>query len=103
DPEGHRANTVLFGVAYGNNRFVTGGGGGRIFVSTNGIEWVRGTTQDAQWTLNSIRYIRGRFLVSIDDGVLSSHDGFHWIRDSELPRAYQRLQEIAFYDRLYVD
>jgi hypothetical protein len=102
DPDGHRATAGLSGVAYGNGCFVTGGGLGRTFVSTNGIDWVRSTRQDAQWSLNSISYLRGRFVVPIDDGVLSSRDGVHWIRDSELPRAAARLQQVIFHEDRYV-
>jgi Immunoglobulin I-set domain len=67
----------LWGVAYGDGRFVAVGDGGTILTSESGGEWsVVPTT--FQGDLYAVRYVNGQFMAGTTNGILVSTDAQQW-------------------------
>jgi len=71
----------VYGVAYGNNKFVAVGGGGEILSSLDGITWTtqKPATDNEPNLLRSVAYGNG-FFVAVGDGnkIFVSYDGIVW-------------------------
>lgn len=92
----------LYGVTYGNGKFVTVGGGyGTILTSENGINWAF-QNSDATHVLLDVNFINDTF-VSVGAGgtILFSSDSSQWtIRDSMTD--YYWLHDVTYGNNKYV-
>jgi hypothetical protein len=68
------------GVAYGNNRFVAGGVGGKIAYSTDGEKWTVAKDSPLGFsTINAIAFGNGKFVAGNAKGKMAtSTDGVNW-------------------------
>lgn len=67
---------MLYGVAYGGDRFVAVGNGSDVFVSSDALKWM---PYDAGYGGSGIAYGNGRFvMVNYAGKILSSEDGTMW-------------------------
>ncbi len=75
------AATYLWGIAYGNGRFVAFGGKGTILTSINGLNWKRQNSGITSYGLLAGAYGKGQFVVWVGDGtVVTSPDGVTWTK-----------------------
>jgi hypothetical protein len=65
----------LFGIAYGNDRFVAVGGGG-ILTSLDGQQWT--TTFESSIRLSNVAYGKGMFVAVGYGLIFTSTDGYTW-------------------------
>jgi hypothetical protein len=75
-------------IAYGDNKFVAGGSGGKIAISTDGITWtVRGekilgtseSNNNVAYSIDAIAYGGGKFVAGGSRGKMAySSDGVTW-------------------------
>jgi trimeric autotransporter adhesin len=92
------AGARLWSIAFGNGRFVAVGDAGKVFVSTNAIDWTEqqvGTGQFAR-----VAFAHGMFAAVVDLSPVTyySTDGVNWIRRV----AYRaNLRDIAACDDVF--
>jgi hypothetical protein len=82
----------IYGIAYGNNRFVAGGDSGRMAYSADGESWtaVEDSTLDS-YNINGIAYGNNRFVAVGSFGKMAySANGESWtaVADSTFPNDY---------------
>ena len=66
-------------IAYGNNRFVAGGGDGKMAYSADGVNWTAVTDSTLTYSINSIAYGNNKFVVGGSFGEMAtSSDGVTW-------------------------
>jgi hypothetical protein len=77
----------LYGITYGNGRFVAVGEATTILTSENGIDWTRQT--DGPWTLYDVAWGSNLFVAvggirqagrPVESTILTSADGQFWVR-----------------------
>ena len=69
----------LYGVAYGDGRFVAVGEGGTVLTSSNGLDWTQRQSGTDQ-RLNAIAYGDGFFVAVGNEGFVGvSSDGIEWV------------------------
>jgi hypothetical protein len=84
-----RTASNLYGVAFGNDTFVTVGEFGAIFTSTNGVAWTRRRSVCTDVLLATVTFGNGRFVAGGESGtILTSTNAFHWTRTKLLPEIY---------------
>ncbi len=76
----------LWAVAFGNDRFVAVGNGGRAAVSDDGVSWTN--TDLGADDLRSVVFVDGSFYVAIDGTYRVSSDGETW---ATMPGAARKL------------
>ena len=85
---------------YGNGRFVSVGDAGKVYSSSNGINWnlrAAGTSR----RLSGAGWGAGRFVVVGDSGtILTSADGFTWATNGVTPAV--NLRQVAYGNGLFV-
>jgi hypothetical protein len=91
----------LYGVAFGNNVFVTVGEAGAIFTSLNGANWTRRRSACTDVLLATVTFGNGRFVAGGESGtILSSTNALHWTRTNLCPEIY--VGHIAFTNGSFV-
>jgi len=69
---------TFYGVIYGNGIFVTVGGDGTIFTSSDGVTWTSRTSGSSS-SLSGVTYGNGKFVTVGQTGIiLTSPDGITW-------------------------
>ena len=90
-----RTTSNLYGVAFGNNTFVTVGEFGAIFTSTNGVVWTRRRSACTDVLLATVTFGNGRFVAGGESGIiLTSTNALQWTRTKLRPEIY--VGHIAF-------
>jgi hypothetical protein len=98
-----RTTSNLYGVAFGNDTFVTVGEFGAIFTSTNGIAWTRTRCRSActDVLLATVAFGNGRFVAGGESGtILTSTNARQWTRTSLGAEIY--VGHIAFTNGSFV-
>jgi len=91
----------LYGVAFGNDTFVTVGEFGAIFTSTNAVAWTRRRSACTDVLLASVTFGNGRFVAGGESGtILTSTNGLQWTRTKMRPEIY--VGHIAFTNGSFV-
>lgn len=91
----------LYGVAFGNNVFVTVGEGGAIFTSLNGATWTRRRSACTDVLLATVTFGNGRFVAGGESGtILTSTNALQWTRTNLPPHIY--VGHIAFTNGRFV-
>jgi hypothetical protein len=91
---------TLLGVTFGNGIFVAVGGG-NIYSSTNGSNWVLRVVRFGV-SLSSVTFANGRFVVVGGDTIVTSTDGLTW-SDAALPFSLPRnLRSVTFANGTFV-
>ncbi len=68
----------LTGVTYGNGKFVAVGGGGEIWISTNGTAWALSGATSSPY-LRCVTWGNGLYVAAGNGGgVFTSTDGYQW-------------------------
>ena len=68
----------LYGVTYGNSRFIAVGNNGKILYSDNGSSWDNGTSGITQ-RLNEVDYGNSKYVAVANSGkIIYSSDGITW-------------------------
>src|SRR5204862_211297 len=70
--------STLYGVAYGNDRFIAVGDRGTILVSSDGFAWLEQI--EASNFFSRITFGKGLFAASGYEGISTSGDGLAWVR-----------------------
>jgi len=72
--------SAINAIAYGNNKFVAGGGGGKMAYSTDGATWTAVTDSTfGTSSINAIAYGNDKFVAVGNDGkIANSTDGVSW-------------------------
>jgi len=70
--------STIKAIAYGNNKFVAGGGGGKMATSTNGTKWTAVTNSafGTYYDINTIAYGNNKFVAGGDDGRIIYSSGY---------------------------
>ena len=94
----------LFGVSYGNGRFVAvgdeGPNQGGALTSSDGIVWEQFRTGAGQ--LNGITFGNGKFVaVGTGGTILSSDTGARWVRAGDVPTS-EHLNGVTFGGRKFI-
>ena len=93
-------STEMFQAAYGDGRFVATGDDNRVWLSTNGVNWISVNTGSVS-ALGAITYAAGRFIAGGDMGTLTvSTNGRDWHTPLRGPRAYLFTHVAAGHGRL---
>jgi hypothetical protein len=96
-----QAASPLYGVAFGNNMFVTVGEGGAIFTSLNGATWNRRRSACTDVLLATVTFGNGRFVAGGESGtILTSTNALRWTRTTLCPEIY--VGHIAFTNGSFV-
>ena len=87
--------STLYGVAYGNDRFIAVGDRGTILISSDGFAWL----EQIELTnfFSTITFGNGIFAASGSEGISTSVDGISWTR-----RMAPRVNELAYLNELFV-
>src|SRR5688572_6272323 len=67
----------LYGVAYGNNRFVAVGIGGAVAGSADGTNWASQNSRTSG-NLYGVAYGKGMYVAVGADGLIIASDGTNW-------------------------
>lgn len=110
-------DVTLLGIAYGNEIYVAVGDWGRIWISSNGINWIqtRGRGVDPYSPTSSlfdytpeIKFANGYFLIGTDTGLIKkSTNGIDWITvyqypDQELNRDNYSINRLVYGNNTWV-
>ena len=91
----------LYGVAFGNDLFVTVGEAGAIFTSPNGANWTRRRSACTDVLLATVTFGNGRFVAGGESGtILTSTNALQWTRTNLPPHIY--VGHIAFTNGRFV-
>jgi len=93
----------IYSVAYGNNRFVAGGNGGRFAYSTNGTTWISSTmSEGTSYIVQGITYGTQFVAVGYYGRIDYSSDGTSWTNVTDTTFGSSFINGVAYGSGKYV-
>ena len=94
----------VYGICYGNGKFIAVGIGGRLAYSSDGISWTK--VSDSKFGTAHIRgvcYGNGKFVAGGNDGkIIYSYDGTDWILVSDSKFGTTYIYNVCYGNGRYV-
>ena len=97
------ASRYLFAVAYGNGMYITGGTGGDMAYSPDGINWTKISNNGFTGNIKGIAYGDGWF-VAVSDGkeIGCSRDGLSWTTGTTAIGGVTYIEGVAYGNGMFV-
>jgi hypothetical protein len=104
DSYGDTHTASIYGIAYGNNKWVAGGYDGKMAYSSDGITWT--AVEDStiwQFTITAIAYGNGKFVAVGSGGKMAySSDGVTWTAVEDSTFGTSIITAIAYGNNRFV-
>ena len=94
-------------IAYGNNRFVAGGDRGKMAYSADGVTWTAISATDspfnyADWEIEAIAYVNGKFVAAAGSRIAYSVNGINWTAVTNSTFDPSAISDIAYGNNRFV-
>ena len=87
----------IYGIAYGNGKFVAVGTSGKVVYSTNGVSWTVSVRETSSVHLNAVAYGNRKFVAVGGAGkIIYSTDGVSWTDVFDFPTIPFTLRGICY-------